>query len=89
MVADLIDLQLLCGARPGELLSLTPAMIERKGEIWVADLEHHKCEHHGHSRVLYFGPRCQTILAKYIGRKKSGLLFSMRRVSYTRTIVRV
>lgn len=88
MVADLIDLQLLCGARPGELLGLTPEMIERKGEIWVADLEHHKTEHHGHSRVLYFGPRCQTILAKYIGRKKSGLLFAMQRVSYTRAIVR-
>lgn len=32
---DLIDLQLLTGARPGKLIGLTTAMIGRSEDVWV------------------------------------------------------
>lgn len=40
--ADLIDLLLLTGARPGELIALTGAMIDQSQEMWIAELEDHK-----------------------------------------------
>lgn len=63
---DLVELQLLTAARPGELLSLTTAMLDRSGDVWVADLSSHKTRHHGKARRLYFGPKCQLILRRYL-----------------------
>jgi integrase len=39
---DVLDLLLLAGARPGELLKLTTGMIERSGEIWRVPLKKHE-----------------------------------------------
>ncbi len=62
---DLMDLALLTGARPGELVSLTGAMIDQTDDIWVAVLADHKMAHKGKSRSLVFGPRAQEILRRY------------------------
>lgn len=50
---DLFDLVLLMGARPGELLGLTTAMIERSGEVRRADLARRKTAHNGKRRALF------------------------------------
>lgn len=83
LVRDLIDLQLLTACRPGELLSLKGAMIDRSGPIWTAKLEHHKCERFGKERTLYFGPRAQLILRKYLAADPQAKLFYLRRDSYS------
>lgn len=44
---DIIDLLLLTGARPGEILMLTTGMLDRSGEVWIAELKDHKMVHHG------------------------------------------
>jgi integrase len=66
---DLVDLLLLTGARPAEILSLTTKMIrdrtEREG-VWIVPLAHHKTAHHGHDRRLYFNPAAQLILSRYL-----------------------
>ena len=56
---DLIDLQLLTGARPDELVGLTTAMIDRAEDVWVGRPEDHKTAHMGLDRVLLFGPKSQ------------------------------
>lgn len=84
--ADLIDLQLLCGARPGELLMLTSGMIDRTGDIWFARLADHKTVHHDQERVLVFGPRAQLILRKYITLDHSRKLFPIRRDTYGKAV---
>ena len=66
LVRDLIDVQLLTGSRSGELLALTTSMIDRSGNVWAAKLADHKCQHKGKSRTLYFGPKAQLVLAKYL-----------------------
>lgn len=63
---DLIDLLLCTAARPGEILALTTQMIDRRGEVWSANLAVHKTSRHGHSRTLHFGARAQAILEKYL-----------------------
>jgi len=88
VVRDLIDVQRLTGARSGELLMLTTAMIDRTGEVWKAALVDHKCQHHGQSRTLHFGPQAQLILAKYLSADPDQPLFKILRTAYCRAITR-
>lgn len=83
---DLIDLMLLCGARPGELVSLTGNMIDSKGEIWLARLVDHKTVQHGKSRVLVFGPKAQLILRRYLSQDQSKRLFHIARNTFSNHI---
>ena len=61
-LAALVDIQLLTAARPGELLKIRPCDIDRSGAIWEVNVIGHKTEHHGKSRMLFFGPKAQAIL---------------------------
>lgn len=85
---DLIDLQLLCGCRSGELLGLTTGGIDRSGATWVAVLSDHKTCHRGRERRLHFGPQAQLILSRYLSADPGKPLFTVRRTSFTRAITR-
>lgn len=76
VVADMVRVQRLCGMRPGEVCCLTPAMIDRSNDIWIADLPHHKTAWRGKDRVIYIGPKAQQILLKYLLRGADEALFS-------------
>ncbi len=65
-VWSLIQLQLLTGARPGELLPLRPIDLDMSKDIWVYTPESHKTAHHGHSRRILFGERAQQILRPWL-----------------------
>lgn len=88
LVRDLIDLQRLTGARSGELLGLTSGMINRDGEVWIAELTDHKTIHHGQSRTLCFGPKSQLILQRYLKADPLAALFKIKRNGYRRSITR-
>ncbi len=76
-VAALIDLQLLTGARPGELLHLTAEDLDRSGEVWKVRLAKHKTAHIGKQRCLYFGAKAQAVLKPLLLRRAPGeYLFS-------------
>ncbi|MBI1347227.1 tyrosine-type recombinase/integrase [bacterium] len=83
---DLIDLQLVTGARPGELIMLTTGMIDRGGSVWVAKLVDHKTLHHGKTRKLYFGPKAQLILSRYLKADPDQRLFATSRDSYGKAV---
>jgi integrase len=76
----LIRLQLLTGARAGELVLLRPIDIDTTGKVWLAQLDDHKTAHHGHHRSIYFGPMAQAELKKFMtkGRPLTAYLFSPR-----------
>ena len=63
---NVLDLLVLTGARPSELLGLTTAGIDRTGDVWVATLARHKTAHKGKRRSLVFRPRSQAILSDYL-----------------------
>lgn len=72
----MIQLQLLSGARPGEVVGLKPSDIDQSDEVWVCVLDQHKTAHHGHHRVLYFGPRAQVVIKPFLnGRQDDEPLF--------------
>ena len=88
LVRDLIDVQVLTGARSGELLMLTTGMIDRTGNVWKATLADHKTAHHGHRRMIPFGPQAQLILTKYLSADPDKPLFHITRCAYCRAITR-
>lgn len=77
VTADMIRFQLLTGARPGEVCSMTPASIHREGDAWEYRVDGHKTEHHGRNRTVYIGPDAQAILGPYLFRDASEVCFSM------------
>ncbi|HUQ72558.1 MAG TPA: tyrosine-type recombinase/integrase [Planctomycetaceae bacterium] len=63
---DLVDLLTFTSARPSELLGLTTGAIDQSGTVWHARIVQHKNAHRGHERTLYFGPKAQLILRRYL-----------------------
>jgi integrase len=79
IVRDMAHLQLLAGMRPGEVVQLRPADVDRTAEVWIYRPASHKTEHHGSNRHVFLGPRAQAILEKYLaGRCPDACCFSPR-----------
>jgi integrase len=77
-VATAIRLQLLTGARPGEILAMRPCDVTRDGPhgCWTYKPQHHKTEHHGHERIIFLGPRAQALLEPFLTRDAGAWCFS-------------
>ena len=78
-VRALIDLQLLTGARPGELLGLRARDIDTGGPggVWVHRPAKHKNAHRRIERSIYLGPRAQQVLSPFMAdRPLDAFLFS-------------
>lgn len=75
-VADMVRLQRLTGARPGEVCALRPDDIDRSGEVWVYTPAEHKTEHHGKQRAVVIGPLAQKLLLPYLDREPQSHCFS-------------
>lgn len=75
-IAALIDLQLLTGARAGELVTMRPIDLDTSGNVWVFIPEDHKTAHHGHERHIYIGPKAKKIIKPFLNRPVESYLFS-------------
>ena len=71
-----VKLQLLTGARGGELLIMRPIDIDTTGKVWAYKPQHHKTEHHDIVREIRLGPKAQEIIAPFLGRPTDAYLFS-------------
>ncbi|TWU39143.1 Tyrosine recombinase XerC [Novipirellula aureliae] len=67
-LADMVQIQRLTGARPGEVCIMRAGDFDRRGETWVFVPERHKTEHHNKKRAIVIGPRAQKILEPYLNR---------------------
>lgn len=85
---DLLDLMLLTGSRPGELLKLTRDMLQERGDVWLAELADHKTARKGKRRFLVFNPAAQDILRRHFPKKTDALIFPWRRDNFTPAIKR-
>ena len=76
-VAAMVQLQLLSGARPGEICKMRPCDITfGTNGVWCYRPESHKTEHHGKERRIYIGPEGQDVLRPFLGRKPEAFYFS-------------
>jgi len=76
VIAAMIELQLITGMRPGELVQIRPMDIDRSDEIWHYYPEKHKNEYRGHDRIVSIGPRGQELLRPYLLRPEDKYCFS-------------
>lgn len=77
VVADMVRLQLLCGARPGEVCAMRPADVTRGIDgTWTYRPTSHKTEHHGRERRIFIGPEGQAVLTPYLDRDPESFCFS-------------
>lgn len=80
LVAALVRVQLLSGARTGELLSLTPGQLDRSGEVWVYRPRQHKNLHRGKGRAVPLPPEAVGHLLPLLeGLADGDVVFSPRR----------
>ncbi len=78
-VRAIVRVQLLTGARPGEIVGLRGRDIDRDAGtgLLVARLNKHKTAHLGRERLVYFGPEAEAVLEPFLsGREPSQPLFS-------------
>lgn len=65
-VAAAVQVQWWTGMRSGEVLSLTPAQVDRTADPWVYRPARHKTSYLGRERVIYLGARSQAVLSGWI-----------------------
>jgi integrase len=77
VVAAMVELQLLTGMRPGELVAMRPCDIDRSEKsVWYYTPEKHKNQHRGLERIVAIGPRGQELLTPYLLRSADACCFS-------------
>jgi integrase len=88
VLAAMVRFQQLVGCRPGELVRITPSMVDRSGDVWTISLKEHKTAYRGKSRTLYLGPKAQAILKPYLLRGADDPCFSPQESESQRLAVR-
>ena len=61
-VGAMVRLQLLTGARGGELARMRTCDVDTTGKVWVYRPAGHRTEHHGHVREIRLGPKAIEVL---------------------------
>lgn len=81
----MVQLQLLSGARPGEITKLRPCDVSFGVDgVWCYRPNGHKTAHRGKDRRIFFGPRCQEILRPFLNRAPESYCFSPREANQRR-----
>jgi integrase len=75
VIADMVRLLLLTGARAGEIASMRGCDLDTSGAIWLYTVAQHKTAHHGHSRVVAIGPKAQEIVKRHLSTDLQRYLF--------------
>jgi integrase len=86
VVADMLRLQLLSGARSGEICVMRACDIDMSGSVWLYRPRRHKTEHRGKGRVIVLGPRAQEIVKRYLKANVEAYLFSPREAMEARRL---
>lgn len=84
LIRDMVQVQLLTGCRPGELVAMTWKQIDR--ENWVYHPARHKNLWRGHARVIHLGPQAQEILSRHICANPDLPIFRVRRQRHGYTV---
>jgi len=87
-IGAVIRLQLLTGARPGELLAMRACEISMIGPVWTYTPAAHKNAWRGHGREIYLGPKAQAIVREFLKPATEAYLFDPRdgRAAFLATI---
>ena len=89
-VASMVRLQLLTGARPGEVVMMRPGDITpSRRDLWVYRPESHKTEHFDRGRLIVLAPRAQEIVRPWLDRSPDAYPSALPRSPPPRMLVAV
>ena len=74
-IAAMIDLQRFTGARSTEVCLMRTVDLNMSGTVWEYTPQSHKCQHHGHEKTLYLGPKAQAIVREWLRTDVTSYLF--------------
>jgi integrase len=84
-VRAMAQVQLLTGARPGEICVMRACDIDMGGPVWIyrpgsdrGPGGQHKTAHHGHQRLIAIGPKAQEVIRPFLKLDTRAYLFSPR-----------
>ncbi|HEV8066968.1 MAG TPA: site-specific integrase [Planctomycetaceae bacterium] len=75
-VWGMIQMGLLTGARPGEIVSMRVGDINMSGRIWEYIPREHKMQHKEQDRLIMIGPKAQAILREFLKPNVAAYVFS-------------
>ncbi len=75
-VQAMVRLQLLTGMRSGEVTAMRGQDLDTTGRLWTYRPSSHKTEHHSIERVIYLGPKAQTVVKPFLKKDLDAYLFS-------------
>lgn len=75
-VRAMVELQLLTGMRPGEVVVMRGCDLDTSGRVWVYRPAHHKTVHRGQTREVFLGPRAQAVVKPWLRTELAAYLFS-------------
>ena len=90
-VRAIVELQLLTGARPGELIGMRAIDIEMHDgdDVWLYRPQEHKNAYREKVRIIYIGPKAQQVVQPFlIGRPLDAYLFSPAEAEAERRVVK-
>ena len=91
-VAAMLIVQAESGARPGEVVQMRVADLDRTGKVWTFKPRRHKTKHLGKTRLIPLFAPAQRALEPFLCRvpplEPEDLIFSPRRAEDARSVVR-
>jgi len=75
----MVELQKFTGMRPGEVCIIRRHDIDMSRKVWIYRPQRHKTQHYGHERLVYLGPKAQSILLPFLQPCLDVYLFNPRR----------
>jgi integrase len=82
MQAAMVKVQLVTAMRPGEMLQMRPADVDRSKDIWIYIPRQHKNSYRGHSRKIMLGPKAQALLLPWIIGSPDDYIFSPQKIRF-------
>jgi integrase len=77
-VAAMVRVQILTGARPGEVCAMRGCDLDTTGAVWLYRPVQHKTRHKGKERIVAIGPQAQAVIKPFLRLDTQAPLFSAR-----------
>jgi integrase len=77
-VRAMVELQLLTGCRPGEVMRMRAIDLTMSDPVWTYRPASHKNKHRGLDRVIFLGPQAQEVIKPFLTTNLEAFLFSPR-----------